>query len=88
MIIYFFGYLFLWYLGLFSSSRKHLLITLLLLTLLYLNPSTLNDLYSGRTAPLTSKVALYIFIQQILVLNILNMVYTLRFSLFKMQFVS
>ena len=30
----------------------------------------------------------YIFIQQIQVLNILNMVYTLRFILFKMQFVS
>jgi len=44
--------------------------------------------YSGRTAPLTSKVAFYIFIQQIQVLNILNMVYTLRFFLFKMQFVS
>jgi len=39
--------------------------------------------YSGRTAPLTSKVAFYIQ-----VLNILNMVYILRFFLFKMQFVS
>ena len=29
------------------------------------NPLTLNDHYSGRTAPLTSKVAYYIFIQQI-----------------------
>jgi len=37
--------------------------------------------YSGRTAPLTSKVAFYIFIQQIYVLNILNMVYNLRFFL-------
>jgi len=37
--------------------------------------------YSGRTAPLTSKVAFYIFIQQIYVLNILIMVYTLRFFL-------
>jgi len=26
---------------------------------------TPNDTYSGRTAPLTSKVAFYIFIQQI-----------------------
>jgi len=33
-------------------------------------------------------VAFYIFIQQIKVLNILNMVYNLRFFLFKMQFVS
>ena len=53
-----------------------------------INPLTPNDHYSGRTAPLTSKVAFYIFIQQIQVLNILNMVYTLRFFLFKMQFVS
>ena len=29
------------------------------------NPLTPNDPYSGRTAPLTSKVAFYIFIQQI-----------------------
>jgi len=43
---------------------------------------------SGRTAPLTSKVAFYIFIQQIQVLNILNMGYTLRSFFFKMQFVS
>jgi len=46
-----------------------------------------NVNYSGHTAPLTSKVAFYIFIQQILVPNILNMVYTLLFFL-KMQFVS
>ena len=38
-----------------------------------------NDAYRRRTAPLTSKVAVYIFIQQIYVLNILNMVYTLCF---------
>jgi hypothetical protein len=42
----------------------------------------------GRTAPLTSKVAYYTFIQQIQVQNILNMVYTLRFFIFKIQFVS
>ena len=30
-----------------------------------INPLTPNDHCSGRTAPLTSKVALYIFIQQI-----------------------
>ena len=53
-----------------------------------INPLTPNDHHSGRTAPLTSKVAFYIFIQQIQVLNILNTVYTLRFFLFKMQFVS
>ena len=52
------------------------------------NPLKPNDYYSGRTAPLTSKVAFYVFIQQIHVLNILNVVYTLRFFLFKMQFVS
>ena len=53
-----------------------------------INSLTPNDYYSGHTAPLTSKVAFYVFIQQIHVLNILNMVYTLRFFLFKMQFVS
>jgi len=53
-----------------------------------INLLTPNVNYSGRTAPLTSKVAFYIFIQKIHLLNILNMVYTLRFFLFKMQFVS
>ena len=53
-----------------------------------LNLLTPNVNYSGRTAPLTSKVAFYIFIQQISALNILNTVYTLLFFLFKMQFVS
>jgi len=47
-----------------------------------------NANFSWRTAPLTSNVALYTFIQQIQVLNILNMIYTLRFFLSKMQFVS
>ena len=45
----------------------------------YINPLKPNDPYRGRTAPLTSKVSFYIFIQQIQVLNILNIVYTLRF---------
>jgi hypothetical protein len=31
----------------------------------YIKPLTPNDPYKGRTAPLTSKVAFYIFIQQI-----------------------
>jgi len=50
-----------------------------LTTTLDINRLTPNDSYRGRTAPLTSKVAFCIFIQQISVLNILNMVYTLRF---------
>jgi hypothetical protein len=53
-----------------------------------LNFQTPNVNYSCRTAPLTSKVAFYIFIKQIYVPDILNMVYTLRFFLFKMQYVS
>jgi len=40
-----------------------------------------NVTYSVRTAKLTSKVAFYVFIQQIYIMNILNMVYILRFSL-------
>jgi hypothetical protein len=51
------------------------------------NPLTPNDHYSGRTAPLTSKVAFYIFIQQIQVLNILNVLCTLRFFFFILQFI-
>jgi len=54
----------------------------------HINLLTPNVNYSGRTAPLISKVSFYIFIQQIQVLNILNMVYTLLLFLFKMQFVS
>ena len=54
----------------------------------FINPLTPNDYNSGSTAPLTSKVAFCILIQQIHVLNILNMVYNLLFFLFKMQFVS
>jgi len=37
---------------------------------LNVNPLTPNEPYRGRTAPLTSKVAFYIFIQQIYILNI------------------
>jgi len=44
-----------------------------------INPLTPNNPYKGRTAQLTSKVAFYIFIQQIYVLNTLNMIYTVRF---------
>ena len=51
-------------------------------------PLTPNDPYRGRTATLISKVAFSIFIQRIYVLNILNVVYTMLFFLFKMQFVS
>ena len=48
-----------------------------------------NVNYSWRTAPLTSKIAFYIFIQQIQVSNILNMgcilsvfFFSLKYSLF------
>jgi len=44
-----------------------------------INLLTPNVNYSGRTEPLTSKIAFYTFIQQIQVLNILNMVYAVRF---------
>jgi len=47
--------------------------------MLYINILKPKVNYSGRTAPLTSKGSFYIFIQQIYVPNILNMVYTLRF---------
>jgi hypothetical protein len=52
------------------------------------NNLTPNGLFSGRTAPLTYRCCIFLFIQQIYVLNILNMLHTLRFFLFKMSFIS
>ena len=40
-----------------------------------------NDPYSGRTAPLTSKGCILYIYSQIQEMDILNMVYTLRFFL-------
>jgi hypothetical protein len=56
--------------------------------LLKLNHLTSNGHFSGRTAPLTYRCCIFLFIQQIYVLNILNMLHTLRFFLFKMPFIS
>jgi hypothetical protein len=53
-----------------------------------LNPQTPKDVYIRRTAPLTSRRCIYIFSQQIYVLNILNMLHILHSFLFKMPFVS
>jgi hypothetical protein len=55
---------------------------------LYINHLTPNGHFSGRTAPLTYRCCIFLFIQQIHVLNILNVLHTLRFFLFKMQFIS
>jgi hypothetical protein len=52
------------------------------------NHLTSKGHFSGRTAPLTYRRCIFLFIQQIYVLNILNMLYTLRFFLFKMLFIS
>jgi len=50
---------------------------------LHINHLTPNGHFSGRTAPLTYRCCIF-FIQQIYVLNILNMLHTLHFFLFKM----
>jgi len=63
-------------------TNVDVLLTMYLSIFLVINLLTPNVNYSGRTAPLTNKVAFYIFIQQIYVLNILNMVYTLLFFFF------
>jgi len=60
-----------------STLCLFLQISMYLYTLSSLNPLTPNVNYSGRTAPLTSKVAFYIF-----------GIYSPFFFLFKMQFVS
>jgi hypothetical protein len=54
----------------------------------FINHLTPNDHFSGRTALLTYRCCIFLFIQQICVLNILNMLHTLRFFLFKMLFIS
>jgi len=53
-----------------------------------INQLTPNDHFSGRTAPLTFRCCIFLLIQQIYVLNILNMLHTLCFFLFKMPFIS
>jgi len=54
----------------------------------FFNHLTPNDHFNGRTAPLTYRSCILLFIQQIYVLNILNMLHTLFFFLFKMPFIS
>jgi len=56
--------------------------------MVYINHLTPNDPYMGRTAPLTSKRCILYTYSTNKVMNILNTLYTLRFSRFKMQFVS
>jgi len=46
----------------------------------YINHLTPKDNFSGRTAPLTSRCCIFLFIQQIYILNILNMLHTLCLS--------
>ena len=70
------------------NAKRALVVIMPFAVVVGINLLTPNVNCSGRTAPLTSKVAFYIFIQQIYVLNILNTVYDLRFFFFKMQFVS
>jgi hypothetical protein len=53
-----------------------------------INHLTPNGHFSGRTAPLTYRCCIFLFIQQMYVLNILNMLHTLRFFLFKMSYIS
>jgi hypothetical protein len=43
------------------------------------NHLTPDDHFSGRTTPLTHRCCIFLFIQQIYVLNILNMLHTLCF---------
>jgi len=52
------------------------------------NHLTPNDHFSGRTAPLTFRCCIFLFIQHIYILNILNKLHTLCFFLFKMPFIS
>jgi hypothetical protein len=55
---------------------------------LQINHLTPNGHCSGHTAPLTYRCCILLFIQQIYVRNILNMLHNLRVFLFKMSFIS
>jgi hypothetical protein len=63
----------------FVDALLHILRSTIVITLA-LNHLTPNGHFSGRTAPLTYRCCIFLFIQQIYVLNILNMLHTLRFS--------
>jgi len=54
----------------------------------HLNPLTPNDLYRGRTAPLTSKRCILCIYSTNIGTEYFKHGYTVRFFLFKMQFVS
>jgi hypothetical protein len=45
-----------------------------------INHLTPKGHFSGRTAPLIYRCSIFLFIRQLYVLNILNMLHTLRFS--------
>ena len=69
-------------------NAKHINEITFIFSFSYINHLTPNDHYSGRTAPLTSKrCILYIYSTNIGT-EYFKQVYTLRFFLFKMQFVS
>ena len=77
-----------------STSKQRLLSLTILLYSAQRNGCNFQDKYKSVTEQkgrkfITSRCyILYIFIQQIYILNILNMVHTLRFFLFKMPFIS
>jgi hypothetical protein len=52
------------------------------------NLEELCVLYIGRAHRYPPKITFYVFFQQIYILNFLNMLHTLHFSLFKMLFIS
>jgi hypothetical protein len=54
----------------------------------YLNHLTPNDHYSGRTAPLTSRSCILNIYSTNIRTEYFNMLHYLRFSLFKMPFIS
>jgi hypothetical protein len=77
-----------WYSRLFMTNHIHFLIIVFLQqpkysidigTYITINHLTPNGHFSGRTAPLTYRCCIFLFIQQIYILNILNMLQTLRF---------
>jgi len=83
------GLLYLYLIRLYGRFLKHtgIYLQLLLSGTYYVNPLKPNDFKRRRIAQLTSRCCI-LYIQQIYVLNILNMLHNLCFFLFKMPFIS
>jgi hypothetical protein len=70
-----------------GNGEEEIIVVHIKIDISLFNHLTPNGHFTGRTAPLTYRGCIFLFIQQLYVLNILNILHTLRFFLFKMSFI-